>query len=311
MTGRTVAKLGLLVLLPAAFVAACGGDSGPTGDADDVAPAEDGSGVDADAATDADVPGDVETDAADESTADADTVADVDGQAEAVVCELAPSCAGAGAPPVDAPHVPDLDVPAKSTDPADCEPARLRIALRNLTVHDALDGASGDLVYCIVQAAAAGGSELRVTPLTPSLADGESHAYGLDHGVVWGHDPAFADPGGDLLLTYDCVENDDTTAYEGLVTAIGDAASAVGGRLVDGAWVFDASGVTGPIVSAALAVLSGDDAVFHAQQTMPRSAQLELTNGGTWTVRRAGSAGPSTWDWELSLLVWGCVDNGR
>lgn len=193
--------------------------------------------------------------------------------------------------------------------PTECGKPLLRVGVTRLVVHEEDDDIDNDVVYCVVQSEAVTGGEVRVTPKTPNLDEGESHTFSLNAGVFWGQlEPSY--PGSDLRITYDCFEADTDEGYANLMFALGDASLGVGGVIPgDSGWVFTGIGIISTIVGAALA-LDGDDYLFSASQVVPEEHHLELTNGGYWTVRRDGTHLLSDWDWELYVKAWGCAEFG-
>jgi hypothetical protein len=193
--------------------------------------------------------------------------------------------------------------------PTECGKPLLRIGVQRLVVHEEDDDVANDIVYCVIQAEAVTGGEVRVTPKTPNLDEGESHTFSLNSGVFWGQmQPAHA--GSDLFVTYDCFEADTDDGYSNLMFAIGEASMGVGGAIPgESGWVFTVVGLVSTIVGAAL-TLDGDDYLFSATQTIAEEHHLELTNGAYWTVRKDGTHILSDWDWELYVKAWGCAEFG-
>lgn len=235
-------------------------------------------------------------------------------------CSEAPGCAGAETPPADPPHLPGFDLngfrapippPPPAPAPPLCHAPRLRIQLSRIMVHEDLDDFTNDVVYCVTVAEAPAGAEVRITPMTPPLDQGESYTFALEGTVIWGQLLGPVAPSGDLLITYECLESDDPTAYADLLAALEIAAASAGAVAGDQGWVYPAGGGAAAVsaVSAALAV-NPDDRVFQAQQVVPEADHLSITNGGWWSVRRSGTLGTATFDWELFVQAWGCVDNG-
>jgi hypothetical protein len=191
----------------------------------------------------------------------------------------------------------------------ECGDPLLRLAVSAVTVHEEDDDWANDKVYCVIQAEANNGAEVRVTPQTPALDEGETHQFSLESGVFWGQ-AGPTTPGGSLLITYDCIEADTTDGYQNMINAIGKAASQVGDNVEgDNGWIFKTAGNIAPIVASGLA-LDTDDHLFNAQQTIDMDKHLEMTNGTFWTVRRAGKHLWSEWDWELTVKAWGCAEFG-
>ncbi len=194
----------------------------------------------------------------------------------------------------------------------ECGKPYLRIKMDKVKVHEAEDWpGAADEIYCLIQAEAGTGAELRLTPLTPSLEeDGGEYQFSMGDGVFWGQiEPAH--PGSHLLLTYDCLESDTgTQGWQNLLDTIGEAATDIGGQVGgEYGWIFTTAGGVANIVSASLA-LNQDDRLLNAQQTVLLDDQLELTNGYFWTVRADGTHGLSDWDWELTIKAWGCAEFG-
>ena len=191
----------------------------------------------------------------------------------------------------------------------ECGDPLLRLNIAQIKVHEEDDDFANDIVYCVVQAEASNGAEVRITPQTPNLDEGETHEFALESSVFWGQQGP-STPGGDLLVTYDCIEADTTDGYQNMVNAIGEAATELGdGVEGDNGWVLTGAGAIAPIVSTGLA-LDTDDQLFNAQQTIPAEKHLEMTNGTYWTVRRDGTHLFSDWDWELTIKAWGCAEYG-
>ncbi|MBW2529824.1 MAG: hypothetical protein JRI23_36950, partial [Deltaproteobacteria bacterium] len=193
----------------------------------------------------------------------------------------------------------------------ECGRPFLRIGVTRITVHDDQDGTlqgGDDEIYCVVQAEAQNGIELRITPLSPSIDDGSHWDLSLSTGVFWGQ-VTQAHPGSDLLVTYDCIENDNTQAYQNLLDAVADGADNIGGTVGDdNGWIFATGSAVASITSAAMG-LNNDDHVFNHQQYIRLEDQLELTNGYYWSVRQRGSNCDSC-DWELTVRAWGCAEFG-
>lgn len=190
----------------------------------------------------------------------------------------------------------------------ECGAPLLRVRAAQVTVHEEDDDFANDIVYCALTSEAATASEIRVTPQTPNLDEGDSFTYAIEAGVFWGQ-VAPETPGGNLLLTYDCFEADSSDGYQSLIDGIGNAAEQIGGVAGSYGWIFTIVGAVAPVLSDALA-LDGDDHLFNAQQTIDLSMQLDMTNGRFWNVRRSGTHLNSDWDWELRVEAWGCAEYG-
>jgi hypothetical protein len=192
--------------------------------------------------------------------------------------------------------------------PVDCGAPKLSIRVAKVTVFEEDDDIENDVVYCSVSAEGAAGSELKVTPKTPNLDEGESRAFSVGEATIWGQQGP-RDPGGDLMLTYDCFEEDSPDGYGLFVAALAREAARDGRSVDDTGWVSDVAGSAARLVPLVMA-LDTDDHLLEAQQTIPRSAQLKMTDGATWTVRKSGTHLWSDWDWALTMEAWGCAANG-
>ena len=207
----------------------------------------------------------------------------------------------------DVPMTPmDVEYPGGTME---CGAPMLRMTIASITVHEEDDDFANDIVYCIAQSETANGGEIRVTPQTSNLDQGESYQFAIESGVFWGQ-LGPATPGGNIQITYDCIEADTNDGYQNLIDAIGGAADGIGDVIPgDSGWIFETVADIAPIVSGGLA-LDGDDHLFNAQQIIPLDRQLELTNGAYWTVRRNGTHILSDWDWEIFIKAWGCAEYG-
>jgi hypothetical protein len=196
-----------------------------------------------------------------------------------------------------------------SPQAAPCDDPRMRVRVARLDVHEEDDDFLNDEIYCAITSEASDHAELKVTPITTALDEGDSVEYSLDGGLVWGQAGLTA-PMGNILVTYNCIESDTANGYSDLLLAIGVAVGGVDGKKVgvDG-WVFPAAGVVTNLLAGAL-TLDGDDLLFNASQVIPETEMLALTYGGYWSVRRDGTNLNSDWDWELRMEIWGCHDYG-
>ncbi len=193
--------------------------------------------------------------------------------------------------------------------PQPCEHPRLRIRAARLDVIEEDDDFDNDEVYCVITSEAAEAAEIRVTPITPPLDEGDGIEYALAQGVVWGQMELVAPMGG-IALTYNCLESDTENGYTDLLDAIGDAAGQAGGVAGDDGWIFDAVGIVTDLLGSVLS-LDSDDQLFNASQIVPEEMHLALTQGAYWEVRRSGTHINSDWDWSLRMEIWGCHDNAE
>lgn len=231
--------------------------------------------------------------------------------------------AGATAKLIAHPELLELGDPGKGLGPitplgkvppggtVECGAPMLRMRVARVTVHEDYDDVTNDIVYCAIQSEAAVGSEIVVTPMTPALDEGKSFDFSIGQGIFWGQKQPTS-PAGNMMVTYDCFENDDNANYQKMLDALAQGAAAVGGSGVAGAygWVFTVVGAVAGIVSAGLAA-DGDDHLLNASQVIPLDKQLALTNGTYWTIRKADSGWTWAWDWELRIEAWGCAEYGE
>lgn len=202
--------------------------------------------------------------------------------------------------------------PALGGDGDPCADPRLRIRIARIDVPEEYDDATNDEIYCLVGSEGTEASELRLTPVTAPIDEGSGYDFSVAEGVVWGQQDLAA-PKGNLSITYNCIESDDLSIYNGLIDAIGSAAEQAGGIAGENGWIFDSIGVLSNLLPSVLA-LDGDDKLFNASQIVPADQHLTLTAGAYWTVRRyVDDAGTfkSDWDWNLRMEIWGCHTNGQ
>lgn len=190
-----------------------------------------------------------------------------------------------------------------------CADPRLRIRAARIDVPEEDDDFLNDQIYCVIAAEGSQASELKLTPITPNLDEGDSHEFALAEGLVWGQQDLVA-PFGNLALTYNCIESESPDTYNGLFNAIGMAADAAGGISEDNGWIFDTVGVVADLLPAAIG-LDGDDLLFNASQVVPADMHLTLTSGQYWQVIRSGTNLNSDWEWHLRMEIWGCHTNGQ
>ena len=127
----------------------------------------------------------------------------------------------------------------------------MRVA--KVIVHEEDDDFANDIVYCSITSETMAGSEIRVTPMTPNLDQGEEFAFGIESGILWGQQGPRT-PGGNMLFTYDCFESDTNDGYKNLVDSIAAGADKVGGVAGDNGWIFTTVGAVAPILGSAVAL---------------------------------------------------------
>jgi len=199
--------------------------------------------------------------------------------------------------------------PPPAAAPEDCEPAKLRVRLAKIIVHDEADLVFKDTIYCAIISEATAAAEIRVTPTTFALDSQEEYVYALAEGTVWGQLGEPVAPQGNLLLTYNCLEADNTSGFQDFLQAIADASEGLGTIPGVNGWVFPVIGLAADVIAAALA-LDSDNHLFNASQVVPAELQLGMTTGVWWSVERDGVNALENWDWELRMEAWGCTDDG-
>lgn len=192
--------------------------------------------------------------------------------------------------------------------PVDCGPPQLVVRLAKITVEEEDDDFANDIVYCAITADSAKGSELRLSPRTPNLDEGESHTFAPGQTTVWGQRGP-REAGGDLGLTYDCYEADTNDGYYAFLRVLASEGARSGDLVDESGWVSDTSGTVARLLPLVMA-LDTDDHLFEARQIIPLAEQLKLTRGGEWTVRKEGTHYASDWEWKLHMQAWGCAVNG-
>jgi len=192
--------------------------------------------------------------------------------------------------------------------PVDCGPPQLSLRVAKITVDEPDDNFAKDIVYCSVGVDAPRGSELRVTPKTPNLDEGESHEFTVPEGTVWGQRGP-REPGGDMTITYDCFEADTNDGYYAFLRALASEGARNGNMIDESGWVSDVSGTAARLLPLIIA-LDTDDHLFEATQVIPAAEHLKLTRGGAWTVRKEGEHFLMEWAWSVRMEAWGCAVNG-
>lgn len=206
------------------------------------------------------------------------------------------------------PRAADLADPERPAAAGTCGPPQLRMRVSQVTVHDPETLLGKDRIYCLVAAEAMSGAELRVMAPTPGLGAGETHALALSEGVFWGQDESVKFPEGNLILTYNCIEQDSTAEYEAFLESLGEAAAGLGGIPGKAGWIFTGVGGVATLLGSALA-FEGDDHLMNAQQIISTDSMMEMTHGVWWTVRKSEQlVWPNRFDWELRIEAWGCAE---
>ncbi len=205
--------------------------------------------------------------------------------------------------PVPAAQVMDTPVSA-------CSPS-LKIRLGKITVTEEDDDVANDEVYCAISATAKDVQELRITPKTRALDQGESQSFTGEETVVFGQGTPRA-AGADITMKYDCFETDSAAGYSAFIKAAADAAKKYGTKVVsadNAGYVSTGADLVSAFLPQILA-LDSDDHLFVATQTLSVAKQMELAQGSSWTIRKSGTHLWSDWDWTLTMEAWGCATNG-
>lgn len=206
-------------------------------------------------------------------------------------------------------HRPELRLspPSEGAPRAACSNPHMRVRVARLDVIEEDDDFANDIVYCIFTTEAKNGAEVRVTEPTTALDEGDHATYTLSAGVIWGQEDELRAPGGNLLITYDCFEQDTESGFADLLDALGGIAKDFGGLAGTNGWIFDGAGGLAQAVAMALA-LDGDDHLLTAQNGIDAGSQIEAANGVYWIVDRSGVNLNSDWHWQLRMEAWGCAE---
>ena len=209
--------------------------------------------------------------------------------------------------PVPVPSLGDADPPGGTLE---CGAPLLRIGIAEVKVPNMDSYLGGDTIYCLTQAEAATGGEIRIVGPTGALSDGGSQTLSISSGILWGQKKETT-PGGTIQITYDCFSQKDTDGYKSLVDGIGQAAMNAGNVVPgDAGYVLSGIGAVSGIVSGALGLVK-DLHLLNKQQTIPLDTQMQITNGATWTVTSKGASSPfGTYEWQLVIKAWGCAEYG-
>jgi hypothetical protein len=240
-------------------------------------------------------------------------------------CPLAPSCSEAvGLPANPTPRL-DLDIgedvdagseagiPSALPGTDGCQEAQLSLRIAQITAHS-----GGGQIYCIISSTDGVASDAALTQKTKDLGDGESYSFDPTSSIFWGgtggedgggSETAFATTSNNLTITYNCFLVVDNSGWTAALSALSGAAQQAGGVAGPYGWVFGAGSAAASAAAAAVNAASGDDLKLNAQQTIPKSELLDLTNGRVWNVRQSGGSELlfDAWDWELQIESWGCA----
>jgi len=115
-----------------------------------------------------------------------------------------------------------------------------------------------------------------------------------------------------LTITYNCWKVDKSSqGWADALAAIQQAAKDAGSIAGPWGWAFGLGSIAAAAAAAAAKANAGDKHLLNAQQVIDRKQLLDLTNGRTWTIRKAGhGAAPAAgyWDWSLTIESWGCAE---
>jgi hypothetical protein len=231
-------------------------------------------------------------------------------------CDLAPSCTGAVAVPTNSTHLTSFDnnssqlytsgaggTPPSSTT---CLDPKLRLRVRKATITK--NGvAIGSLdMYCVIHASDGATSEVAITPVQTGLSDGTTIPFDPSVSLFWGETELHTTVN-NLTITYQCLKVTDNTSVKNALAAAASAANAAGGVAGPWGWAFGLGSVAASVAGAAIPS-GGADVYLNVQQTIDRTALLDLTNGRYWEIQQNGGSWPSRWDWTLEIESWGCSD---
>jgi len=204
-------------------------------------------------------------------------------------------------PPRFSPSPPATGNPVQPRDA--CSNPHLRVRVARLTVIEEDDDFANDTVYCLFAAETASGGELRVTPKTSPLDEGDSRVYSLAEGLFWGQAGKLRATGGNMLITYNCFESESEDGIAELLDVIADSAEAFGNS---NGWAVGVGGLAQILMKAV--ALDKDDHLLTDQHSIVPSVQVEASNGVYWTVQKSGTNLNSDWNWSLRIEAWGCAE---
>jgi hypothetical protein len=193
-----------------------------------------------------------------------------------------------------------------------CAPS-LRMRIAKITAHEDEDILTDDEIYCSVSATAKEVQELKITPKTPPLGNGESQTFNATETVFFGQGKP-RDPGGnDIVIKYDCFEAEGNAGYAAMVGAAAKAAREYGRDVTEegdeNGYVATGANLIGTFLPLFLA-LDGDDHLYKAEQRIPAAQHKDLAKGATWEIKKSGKHFFSDWEWSLTMEAWGCSVNG-
>ena len=227
------------------------------------------------------------------------------------VCEAAPTCTGAMAPPTSTTHVADCDSGSRvqyacgiDTPPHEdagvCIAPELRIRVRKMHIERGGFVTKKGL-YCIITGEDGTHSEILLTQRSEVGGDGSDVVGSLTDSVFWGQSDLFLSMS-NLTITYKCYLGSNAATYEQIFGDVSDAAADNADAAGEYGWVFGAASLASQIIGSALA--SGtDDEILNVQQIIDQSALLDLTNGRSWTVRQDKGD-----ELVLDIESWGCAE---
>lgn len=195
----------------------------------------------------------------------------------------------------------------------ECGAPKLRIQLERVLVRWPQDIVGGDVIYCVMTGDSAAGGEVRMTDPTGNMFQNDDWHFAPNQGSFWGQDGPRS-PGGDLVLSFNCFEQDNQADWIALTKELGDVSKSLGAASTmadptgQTGFALVATGAVGDIISALLA-LNTDDEMFQLNQVINIDQQLALTNGRYWSIslRHPNDA----WDWEFRINAWGCAEHGE
>lgn len=238
------------------------------------------------------------------------------------VCDFAPTCTGAMAPPSQVNAMPDCnnragddyrqsflcgeEIGNKPRD-TDCKDPTLRLRVKQLKV---TRGGSDKQFYCVITSEDGSHGELLLVP--PHTVKGGTFetndttlTFSMTDSMFWGQKDLHVTKA-NVLVTYKCYLASNADTYDKVLGNVTDAAvgASAGGSY---GWVFGAVG----LASAALGGVLGntpDEVWLDVQQTIDVGALLFLTNGQSWLIEDEEKRGWNTDHVTLEVEAWGCAE---
>jgi hypothetical protein len=199
----------------------------------------------------------------------------------------------------------DASAPYSMPGQDGCENPELRLRIERITTNT-----GGGTTVCMVEATDGATSEVATTSVTGDLSSGQTFYFDPGTSIFWGQNGLHTTTN-NLTITYNCflVTNDAT--WTAALNALGQAAQQAGGIAGPYGWAFGAGAAAAKAAAAALQANNGNSLTLNAQQTIPKSELLDLTNGRVWTIRETGGTCVlgigDCWEWQIDVESWGCA----